>query len=463
MTESIREKTHSFLEINSYSISQGLINFNVGAFGAYVFFFYETEIQMNVILLGILFVTYSIWDAINEPLLGNITDKPFKFTKKWGRRLPWVITGVFPWAILYIFIFTPPDVNPSSMGIIIFIYILVILSAFDGFYTLWSVNSEALFPFKFRDMNERRKVSGTKGFWGVIGLVLGLVVPPLIVEYGHLETYIMQAIILALITIICGFLMLPGHREDKIMIQDYLDSTPKKTGFTFFKDFYRAIKKKNFMLWGFLHFMYTLLTGLLIVSLNYFIRYDLKGEAEDLILGMSGYLIVSIFSIPLWIKVANKINNNKLMVSLGAFSMAIATGLLFFATSIITLLILGCLVGLTGAIFFVMQDTINGDVLDEMAILDGERLEATYLGIKFFIGRLANVVQFLVLVIVHLLTNFMPEVEDQALPALIGIRLHLSVIPAIALLIGTLVFYKWYDITPQKSEEIRNKIKEIGF
>ena len=76
MTESIREKTHSFLEINSYSISQGLINFNVGAFGAYVFFFYETEIQMNIILLGILFVTYSIWDAINEPLLGNITDKP---------------------------------------------------------------------------------------------------------------------------------------------------------------------------------------------------------------------------------------------------------------------------------------------------------------------------------------------------------------------------------------------------
>jgi len=349
------------------------------------------------------------------------------------------------------------------MGIIIFIYILIVLVAFDGFYTLWSVNSEALFPFKFRDMRERRKVSGMKGLWGVIGLVLGLVVPPLIVEYGQIETYVMQAILLAIITIIAGVLMLPGHREDKIMVQDYLNSAPRKTGLTFFKDFFQAIKKKNFMLWGFLHFMYTLLTGLLIVSLNYFIKYNLRGEAEDLILGMSGYLIVSIISIPLWIRVANKLNNNKLMVSIGAFSMAIATGLLFFATSIITLLVLGCFVGLTGAIFFVMQDTINGDVLDEMAILDGERLEATYLGIKFFIGRLANVIQFLVLIIVHILTNFMPDIDNQAFSALIGIRLHLSVIPAIALLIGSLVFYKWYDITPQKSEGIQQKIRELGF
>jgi len=63
------KKKHGFLEINSYAISQGLINFSVGAFGAYAFFFYETEVHLNITLLGILFIVYSIWDAINEPLL----------------------------------------------------------------------------------------------------------------------------------------------------------------------------------------------------------------------------------------------------------------------------------------------------------------------------------------------------------------------------------------------------------
>jgi GPH family glycoside/pentoside/hexuronide:cation symporter len=130
------EKRHGFWEINSYSISQGLINFNVGAFGAYAFFFYETEIKLNVILLGVLFVIYSIWDAINEPLLGNITDKPFKFTRKWGRQYPWVIMGLFPWALFYILIFTTPNLDPSSQSWLIFLYIFVVLILFDFFYTL---------------------------------------------------------------------------------------------------------------------------------------------------------------------------------------------------------------------------------------------------------------------------------------------------------------------------------------
>jgi Na+/melibiose symporter-like transporter len=310
-------------------------------------------------------------------------------------------------------------------------------------------------------MEERRVVSGTKGFWGVIGLVLGLLVPPLIVKYGHIETYILQAIILATITIVAGFLMLPGHREDLEMVEEYLQVTSLKPRKFTFSDLFAALKKKNFVLWLFLHFMYSILTGLLIASLNYFIKYNLMEESTALFIGMSGYILVSIFTIPLWIKVANKVNNNKKMVTIGAFSMAIATFSLFFANSLISLLILGCFIGLTSAIFFVMQDTINGDVLDECVIIDGNRLEATYLGIKFFIGRLANVVQFLVLVIVHILTGFVTVPADQPLSALFGIRLHMAVIPAIALLIGALVFWKWYDITPEKTKEIQSKIEEL--
>ena len=186
--EETSEKKHGFLEINSYSISQGLINFNVGAFGAYVFFFYETEVLLNVVLLALAMSFYAAWDAINDPWMGNLTDRPFKFTEKWGRRFPWVAIGVFPWAILYIFIFTAPDVDPNTGGWLIFIYLLIILIAYDFFYTIWNINSEALMPFKFRDFQERRKVSGIKAFWGIIGLVLGIAVPPLFVEYGDKQS-----------------------------------------------------------------------------------------------------------------------------------------------------------------------------------------------------------------------------------------------------------------------------------
>ncbi|MHA1197686.1 MAG: hypothetical protein ACTSSM_16550, partial [Promethearchaeota archaeon] len=81
------------------------------------------------------------------------------------------------------------------------------------------MNSEALLPYKFRDFDERRKVSGLRGFWGVIGLILGFLVPPMIVDYGFKETYIFQAIILAIIICASGFLMIPGHKEEKEVLQ----------------------------------------------------------------------------------------------------------------------------------------------------------------------------------------------------------------------------------------------------
>ncbi|MHA1414028.1 MAG: MFS transporter [Promethearchaeota archaeon] len=203
---------------------------------------------------------------------------------------------------------------------------------------------------------------------------------------------------------------------------------------------------------------FSILTGLLIASLNYFIKYILKLESSAMILGMSGYLLVSILSIPLWIKVAIKVNNNKKMIVLGSLFMGIATMVLFFANSIIAMLIIGCFVGLTGGVFFVMQDAINADVLDEMTLLDGERLEGTYLGVKFFFGRMANVVQFLILVLIHAFTNFVPEVINQSDLALLGIRLHISIIPGIAIIIGVLIFWKFYDLTPERMKEIKEKI-----
>ncbi|MHA1725518.1 MAG: MFS transporter [Promethearchaeota archaeon] len=245
--EEPKHKTHGFLEINSYCLSQGLINFNTGAFVAYVFFFYEMEVLLNVVLLAIVFSIYSVWDAINDPLIGNLMDRPYKFTRKWGRRFPFVAMAIFPWCILYIFLFTPPAADFID-GWIIFIYLLIILIAYDTFYTIWDISSEALFPFKFRDYKERRKVSGIKAFWRIIGLVLGMVIPPLFVEYDNKQSYITQAIILGVIAFIVGALMLPGHVESKEMIEEYLtiwEAQGKRLNFI--KALIEAVKKKNFL------------------------------------------------------------------------------------------------------------------------------------------------------------------------------------------------------------------------
>ena len=178
---------------------------------------------------------------------------------------------------------------------------------------------------------------------------------------------------------------------------------------------------------------------------------------------MGAYLIVSLITIPIWIKVAQKVNNNKKMITIGSIVMALMTLLIMFVNSLIMLIIVVALIGLGGGIFFVMQDVINADVIDEAVVLDGERREGTYFGIKFFIGRFSNVFVFVAIAVVHIVTGFNPVIENQTPLALLGIKVHMSLIPGIALLIGALIFWKWYDLSTEKTYQIKAKIKELKF
>lgn len=46
--------------------------------------------------------------------------------------------------------------------------------------------------------------------------------------------------------------------------------------------------------------------------------------------------------------------------------------------------------------------------------------------------------------------------------ALIGIRMHAALIPALLVLLTIFIFWKWYDITPELVAENKKKLKEMG-
>lgn len=46
--------------------------------------------------------------------------------------------------------------------------------------------------------------------------------------------------------------------------------------------------------------------------------------------------------------------------------------------------------------------------------------------------------------------------------ALLGIRIHSAIVPAILILITILIFWKYYDLTPDKVATNKAKLKELG-
>ncbi|MHA1197171.1 MAG: MFS transporter [Promethearchaeota archaeon] len=77
------------------------------------------------------FIIYAIWNAVNDPLVGYLCDRPYFFTKKWGRRFPWIISSIFPSILCYILLYSPPIVNHAVNQIGLFLWLIFATCLFD--------------------------------------------------------------------------------------------------------------------------------------------------------------------------------------------------------------------------------------------------------------------------------------------------------------------------------------------
>ena len=111
------------------------------------------------------------------------------------------------------------------------------------------------------------------------------------------------------------------------------------------------------------------------------------------------------------------------------------------------------------------------DVLDDIAVKTNKRQQAIYYGYQAFFARFGGTFIALTISITHILTGFiegMPSLSAllAASPtpemALFGIRIHSAIVPALFVLITVLLFWKYYDLTPDKVAANRKKLEELG-
>ena len=446
-----------------YSFGYLLVFFMLGFFNTYVFYYYEVELGLPIVLLGLAFVIFAIWNMINDPLLGYLTDRPFKWSKKYGFRAPWMMVGVIPYIICWWLIFAVPDsLVESSDPWPLFWYFIIMACLFDTFFSLYSTHINAGFTTYFRTDAERRRSSAINTTIPIIlQLLIGFTVPIFYV-YGDRSSMILAQTIVVFILIICVLILIPGIRETEEIKEAFLRGYQEKGKDPYFKTIKSAFKRRNFVA-SLLVFMMLSLGGTLASASGvYFMKDVLRLPLYNAVFTGLAYFFGYVFFIPFWSNISRKYGHGKTM-KLSCVLIGLVYLPQLWITTLTEAIIFAFIGGFVAGSFWVTLGPVAADVYDECTVSTGKHQEAMYEGIRTLFFRLALISQAAIFVVIHVATGYDPDPKAVQTPlAIWGIRMHAGLLPSLFGFLAFIIMYKYYDLIGEKQVALKQKLKEMG-
>jgi Na+/melibiose symporter-like transporter len=450
-----------------FSMGYFFNGFLIVAFGSFVWHYYESELggiditYLWPIFLAIVNVIYTIFSMVTAPLIGYLTDKPMKWTRKEGYHTPWIIIGGIPASILFFLFFFPLNITGNESILPVLIYYLLILCLYDLFNSLFQTHSFGAFPAHFRGDKTRRRAGTITQIFIFIANFLATTIWSLIIVPGNAPSFTMAAILSLVILLVSLGLFVPGSKESDELKERFIISYEKSEKKSFPKTMLMGIKQKNFMLVIITYISFMIALGMMSMNTVNFVDDVLNEPQYIRSIGSVIMLATSILSMPIWIVVARKIgHSNTYVIGLVFFGFALLTNM--FISSALGYYIVMLINGTAAAMFTIMLSPVFADCYDEVTVKTGKHHEATLIGVRNLFLRISISIQSFIVAIIHSMTLYNPNALTHSKTALFGLRMIQGLFPFIICLVGALIFYKWFDLKGKKKQEILKKLQELG-
>jgi len=436
-----------------------------------IFTFYFTVVLIPLDLMIITYVIWGIWNAVNDPMLGALSERT-KHRGKWGKRKFYLLISIIPLCITVVLMFYVPFTTSDKM--LEFIYFLSTIVIFEFFYTMFDVNVNALFPEMFPNVEQRATTNLLIKGLTVVALILSSLIPmifitdlvPLTADIPVTKSeYFTMAIVIAVFTLIISIPFLLKGIEEKVEKAEDFEKRP-----SFFQSMKITLTNKTFVkfvvantaVW----YCFSILPMIIPIYAEFVIGGSLFAGGGSIIVGIALMLafIIAALVMPIHKKLGFKYGMRKaFMITLGIwictlFPFLFITGEEFQIAFILLIALQGF--PLSGALFYV--DILHADVIDEDAVKFGVKRSASFYGINAFIHRISIIL--VILTIGFMFGNigwdkqFIPAIDPSLV--ILGLKAIMVIFPSIALVIGLLAM-KSYGLHGERLERIREELKEI--
>ena len=429
----------------AYSFGAVAMALSSQAFATYIIFFYVDVVKLPPYLAAIGMLVFGLWNALNDPIAGYISDHT---RSRWGRRIPYIAFGAIPFGLAYFLIWNPPFTGLTEV-LPLFLYYIIFICLFDAFYTITVLNWSCLYPEMFTSLRERSEVNALRQTFAIIGLALGVALPPLIYGawgWGRLGLVFGAVISVSLLITLLGS-------------QEHMEYSHEKQ-LPLWLSLKATFKNRSFLTFVFSNLFVQYSFVMILASVPFFAKYVLDVSAGRTAAILGSAFLAALPLLYVWEKLAIRVGAKKCFMTAIAL-LALFLVPLFFVNTYWGTLLAATLIGGALAGFILVADVIIADVIDEDETHTGTRREGMYFGVHAFITRFAIGLEALSIGLIFTTTGYNPYVFTQTREFLSGLRLLIAGFPLIALGLAFVIIWFYPLVGRKKFKDLKAELKEI--
>lgn len=354
----------------------------------YYLFFLTNVLGIGIGLAGTVFAIGTIWDAVNDPLIGYAA---LNHTFKSGEKIrPYILTSV-PWAFSIVLLFAA---FRGSEAIKV-AAALVIYFVFEALNTYCGIPYNSMGAVATNRDEDRRSLNVYRNIGGCLGTAIGaLACLPLLRLFGAMDAagnltdgakrgFILTASVMGVICIIGAAIHYFTTKERVHQAEENEERIP-------FKEVVRMLTRSNSFLRNTLYIIcYGCSNTLLLTSLTYYATYVL-GSTSAATGIQAVYLAVSLIMSVFVSMIDKRLGRRKTMMFGAVFYIISKVWFIFAPANRIAMFVNAAGVAVGVAITFVMFNTNRNNIVDLIEEKEGRRLDSMVSTVDNLAAKLAQ-------------------------------------------------------------------------
>jgi len=346
--------------------------------------FYGEVLKLSLQIMGPIFIFARVVDAIQDPVIGLISDR---FTRRGKRgRLAFVALMIPVLAAGFYMLFDPPDAwfgNQTMMAVWLIGALLLVHLGYSGVSISYHSHGAELTD----DYNERTKVTVGREVFGLLGMTLAVVLPTyLTFRLGDSDGYMTLGLLFLPIVVLFSMptLIWAGPSVHPPVIHAERNA---------FIAFFAPLKNRLFRRLLLVFVVNGAALGVAVTVMLFYVEHVLKGGKLQAGIILLVYFIAGAASVPLWLMLSKRTSKaSAWFVGMIMTALAMACAIFIGPGDFYWFLAISVITGLGIGADYGLPPSILADVINSTEGGDSKGKTGTYFGLWALATKLATAI-----------------------------------------------------------------------